>query len=218
MALHYETFSAQDAGLPADVWARFGQAGIPQRFEKGRIIYLQGQEPQYLYYLSEGRVRSFIASDEGTERVLAVYQSGSIFGEASFFDEMPRVSSAVTLSECQIVIVDRATVMREFSRYPSLALDMLKYLSRTVRMLSAHVDSVSFQSSDRRIIRLLLSCADKSGVVRMSQDEIADSAGVSRVTVNRILRGLAREGLLETAYGRLRLLDREALEKRIRTR
>ena len=211
----YETFSARDAGLPEGVWAQFRHAGIPQRFEKGRIIYLQGQEPQYLYYLYEGRVRSFLASDEGEERVLAVYETGSIFGEASFFDGLPRVSSAVALTDCKIVIVDRATVMREFARDPTLALNMLNYLARTVRMLSDHVDHMSFLTADKRIVRLLLAAADRTGQVSMSQDEIAVSVGVSRVTVNRILRALAAAGLVRTGYGGVQVLDRAGLEGRM---
>lgn len=213
MSINYETFSARDAGLPADVWDHFRHIGIPQKYEKGRIIYLQGQEPQYLYYLCEGRVRSFLASEEGTERVLAVYRGGSIFGEASFFDELPRVSSAMALTDCRIIRVDRATVMAEFARHPDLALNMLKYLARTVRMLSDHVDDMSFLTADKRLIRLLLSAADETGAVEMSQDDMAVSIGTSRVTVNRILRSFVAKGLVETSYGVVYVPDRAALEK-----
>ena len=90
-------------------------------------------------------MRSFIQSEDGAERALNVYGPGSLFGEASFFDELPRVSSAVALTSCEIVAIDRELVTEEIEKDPELALAMMKYLARTVRLLSTQLDQMAFR-------------------------------------------------------------------------
>ena len=136
--------------IPAHIWAPFARRRAPIRCSPGFLIYLQGTEATCFYYLKEGRVKSFIQSEDGAERVLNLYEAGSLFGEASFFDELPRVSSAVALTSCQLVPIDRELVTQEISRNPELALAMMKYLARTVRLLSSQVDQMVFRPARGR--------------------------------------------------------------------
>ena len=131
--------------FPAGIWEAFAKSRPPVRCSPGYLIYLQDTEATCFYFLKSGRVKSFIQSEDGAERVLNVYQAGNLFGEASFFDELPRVSSAVALTPCEIVPIDRELVAQEFARNPELALAMMKYLARTVRLLSGQVDQMAFR-------------------------------------------------------------------------
>jgi CRP/FNR family transcriptional regulator len=131
-----EYFSLQELGLPEDIWAPFRTARQAQHYAAGQLIYLQDTPAEGFYYLLSGRVNAFLSSEEGDERVLAVYQSGNLFGEASFFNELPRVSSAITVTECDIVFISRSTAQTLLSENPQLAMALLKYLARTVWMLS----------------------------------------------------------------------------------
>ena len=79
--------------FPVELWRPFAQDRPSVRCSSGYLIYLQGTEATCFYYLKKGKVKSFIQSEDGAERTLNLYQQGSIFGEASFFDELPRVSS-----------------------------------------------------------------------------------------------------------------------------
>ena len=108
-----ELLSHDSMGLPAQIWQPFAQHRSPIVCSPGFLIYLQGTDATCFYYLKEGRVKSFIQSEDGAERVLNIYEAGSLFGEASFFDEMPRVSSAVALTPCQLVPIDRELVVQE---------------------------------------------------------------------------------------------------------
>ncbi len=100
--------------FPVELWRPFAQDRPSVRCSSGYLIYLQGTEATCFYYLKKGKVKSFIQSEDGAERTLNLYQQGSIFGEASFFDELPRVSSAVALTPCEIVPIDREQVTAEF--------------------------------------------------------------------------------------------------------
>jgi len=198
----------------ADIWAPLAQGQVPRRYRPGQFIYLQGTQPQYFYYLLQGAARSFISSPEGAQRVLAVHHAGSLMGEASFFDGCPRVSSAVAVEECLVVLIDQPTLETCFERHPELALPMLRYLSRTVRVLSGHVDGISFQSAARRLAGALLRQAEGEGaILRLSHEELGALIGASRVTVSRALGRFARQGWIRTGYRSLSILDRAALER-----
>ena len=197
--------------IPAHIWAPFARRRAPIRCSPGFLIYLQGTEATCFYYLKEGRVKSFIQSEDGAERVLNLYEAGSLFGEASFFDELPRVSSAVALTSCQLVPIDRELVTQEISRNPELALAMLKYLARTVRLLSSQVDQMAFRPARWRVARYLLSHAPEGGAIPCTQEDIAAAVSVSRVTVSRILNDFARRGWVELGYRSLTLREPDAL-------
>ena len=208
-----ESLSIPELGLPPDIWRTFASGRAVVRCPEGYLIYLQQTDATCFYYLKSGRVKSFIQSENGDEKVLNVYQEGSLFGEASFFDELPRVSSAVALTPCEIVPIDREMVYAEIAKDPALAMAMLKYLARTVRILSSHVDDMAFRPADWRLARYLLSLtAAPDGGIPCTQDEIADSISTSRVTVSRVLREFSKRGWLTTKYRSVVLLDRQALE------
>ena len=198
--------------FPVELWRPFAQDRPSVRCSSGYLIYLQGTEATCFYYLKKGKVKSFIQSEDGAERTLNLYQQGSIFGEASFFDELPRVSSAVAMTPCELVPIDRELLSREFAAHPELALAMMKYLARTVRLLSDQVDQMAFRPARWRVARFLTVNADGNGQVSCPQEEIAATISVSRVTVSRILNQLAREGLISLGYRSVQILDRPGLE------
>ena len=195
-------------------WSVLAEGRQPRRYTAGQFIYLQGTYPEYIYYLSSGTARSFISTQSGEERVLTIHRPGDLMGEASFFDECPRVTSAMAVTPCVVYTVDREQLNGLFSRHPELAMPMLRYLARTVRMLSGHVDSSALPAR-QRIARYLLSYpAERDGSpISCTHEEIGQAVGVTRVTVSRVLGELAREGLVELGYRSVALLDRDGLRK-----
>ncbi len=207
-------FSIKELGLPENSWSAFAAHHHTVPFPPGKLIYLQGSPADRFYYLKSGRVKVFINSEDGSEKILTVYEAGNVFGEASFFDELPRVSSAITVTRCEIVVIDRPTLEEEMRQNPQILLTITRVLARTVRMLSDHVDTMAFLRADQRIARYLLSVPeDEEHVIHCTQEEIAAAVSVSRVTASRVLNRFVRCGLLQTGYGSLRILDASGLEQ-----
>jgi len=198
--------------FPSNIWRPFAEHRAPIRCSPGYLIYLQGTEATCFYYLRKGRVKSYIQSEQGDERVLNIYEEGSLFGEASFFDELPRVSSAVAMTDCLLVPIDREQVSQEIAKDPELALAMMKYLARTVRLLSGQVDQMAFRPAKWRIAQYLLTTPAQNGEILCNQEEIAAAVSLSRVTVNRILSSLAQQNIIERKYRKIRILDKDALQ------
>ncbi len=193
------------------IFRPFAEGQIPNRFQPGQMVYLQGAEATHFYYVLSGTVKSYISSASGGERTLTIHHGGDLMGEAAFFDEQPRVSSAVALTECAVVSIDRARLSAVFAAHPDLAFSMMQYLARTVRLLSGHVDEMSFLSAERRLARFLLDRSELNGTLHSTHEEIGAAIGASRVTVSRTLNRFAREGLVALGYGQVTLLRPDGL-------
>ncbi len=195
-----------------DIWRPLAEGRAPQIYEPGRLIYLQDTQAEQFYYILSGTVKCFLSSGAGSERTLTLHHGGELIGEAAFFDRQPRVSSAVAVTRCELVSVDRPHLSEVFARHPDLAVSMLEYLARTVRLLSVHVDGTLLQA-DQRIARYLLSFAPEAdGTIHCTHEEIGAAVGVSRVTVSRVLGGLAKAGVVSTGYRTLKIADRALLQ------
>ena len=102
---------------------------------------------------------------------------------------------------------------QEFARNPELALAMMKYLARTVRLLSEQVDQMAFRPARWRVANYLLTLAPGAGAVSCTQDDIAAAVSASRVTVSRVLNEFAQRGWVELGYRTIRLAEPEPLKR-----
>lgn len=199
------------------MWRIFETLQQLRSYAKGQIIYQQGDRADLFYYVRKGRVRIFLSSESGMEKTLTVRERGNVFGEAAFFDGQPRMSSAMALTRCEIIAVDRAALLRLFGEQPDLAMHMLQYLARTVRMLSSQLDNMTFLQADRRIAQLLLEMGAHSEatppLVHCTHEELGELAGCSRVTVSKTLDRFARLGWLETKYRAVVIKNKAALSQ-----
>lgn len=183
-------------------WEIFVRTQVPRVYAGNRMVYFQGDTAESFYYLIKGRVRVFLTSENGDEKTLTLLEGGNIFGEAAFFDGLPRVSSAKTMMKSEIIPISRPVLLNCFQREPGLAMHMLQLLANTVRMLSAQVDSMTFLQADKRLARLLitLTAGREDAPVPYTHEELANLAGTSRVTVSKILGAFQRKGWVRTGY------------------
>lgn len=192
-------------------WDVLESSHTARPYAKNKMVYWQDSSADEFYYLKKGKVKIFISSENGMEKTLTVLESGSIFGEASFFDGKPRVSSAKTLAHSQIITVTRQSLLDCFRREPQLAMNLLTYLSETIRMLSAQVNTMTFLQADQRLARLLLTLA-VNGTVHATHEDLAELAGVSRVTVSRVLSRFTENRWIRARYRAVELLNENGLK------
>ena len=193
-------------------WNLLAEGRSPRKYRAGQLVYLQGTPPDCFFYLVSGSVRSFISSSSGEERVLTIHRTGDLMGEASFFDGCPRVTSAMALEECLILAVDQGQLDAAFQHHPELALPMLRYLARTVRMLSDHVEASSLPARQRIIRWLLGQPCTENGAIQATHEGIGQAVGLSRVTVSRVMGELSDRGLVELGYRCVTILDRATMK------
>ena len=153
---------------------------------------------------------------------------GESFGELALLaaDER-RTATIVALEAVETLTLRREAfqVLRE--RHPALDRGLVELLARRVRRLSAHLTEALYVPVEARVVRRLLAlCREYGGAdsgpggrpvrVPLTQTELAELAGATRPTVNRVLRSLQDEGVLTLARGRIEVQDRAALRRHAR--
>lgn len=191
-------------------------------FCKGNFIYQQDDKRDFLYFLTEGRVRVSIANTNGSEKTLAVHEPGSFFGEVAFLDELPSFSYAQTLLDSTVIVLDKDQFTNIMKNDPDLALNVFKALSRKIRLLVHQVEYLSFFKIEERLISLLItlfqtvgtkcsndnSCKGKSCDFKSSypngyilnltitDQEIGDMISARREAITKAINNLKNQGLI----------------------
>lgn len=206
----YLNGSRSNSEVHGDMRELLEKNGITRTYKKGAVIYHQGDYALSFCYLKKGRVKVFMTSVDGMERILNTASTGELLGEGAFFDRKPRVSSAVAAEDSELIIINEQQLTRLIQKYPKVAFELLEILANRIRLLSSQLDSMTFKQADARIARLLIE-SETDGRVNLTHEEIAGAVGVSRVTVSKILGCFATEGLISTEYGYVNIKDSKRL-------
>ena len=105
----------------------------PLHFVAGTTIFRQGEPGGKMYVIRSGEVELSLLDDDQQRVVLAVFKDGDFFGELSLLDEEPRSATAVTLTDTDVLLIDREDLRLLFTQKPNAALDVLSMLGRRIR-------------------------------------------------------------------------------------
>ncbi len=199
----YYTYSI----LPSSVsWRKVLHMGTRMTFAKDSMVRPGGSTSDLLYYIAKGEVRLTRILADGSEKTIFYLQAGTLFGEVPFFDELPSLSTMLSNSDdCVLYAFTRETVMDHIlPRYPELSLALIRTLVRKVRILCNQTVELALEDLPSRICRFLSSqpCvkSDSSDaeylVPHFNQSELATLLGVHRVSLNKALRYLEKEGII----------------------
>lgn len=200
-------FRLTDAELKA-----IGARGIVRAYPKNTIIVSEGDATDSLYIILEGRVKVFVADDEGREVVLSTQGPGEYFGEM-VLDEGPRSASVMTLEPSRFLVLPQADFREFVLNNPAFALSVIEKLIHRVRALTERVKTLALMDVYGRVARLLLELAEeREGVLvieeRLTQQDIASRVGASREMVSRIMKDLAVGGYIAQTRERIVLLKK----------
>jgi CRP-like cAMP-binding protein len=171
--------------------------------KKNDNIYSQGDPAESLFYIRRGRVKLTVVSEQGKEAVLAMMEAGHFFGEGCLNGNAVRVATAVSLGDSAIVSISKHGMREALKNEPHLAEHFVKYLiARTGRVEADLIDQL-FNSSERRLARLLLLLADfgKEGApqpiaIEISQETLAEMIGTTRSRVSFFMNKFRKLGFI----------------------
>jgi CRP-like cAMP-binding protein len=167
-------------------------------------IFVQGDPADAIFYIKKGKVKLTVLSNEGKEAVVAILKEGDFFGEGCLAGQQVRMATAVAISECSIMKLEKATVIRLLHEEPSFSeLFMARLLSRNIKIEEDLVDQL-FNSSEKRLARVLLLLANfgKEGtpqtvVPEISQETLAAIVGTTRGRVNFFMNRFRKLGFID---------------------
>lgn len=208
-------------GLDAAPLEALAKVAVPQRYEAGQVIYLEGEPATTVYVLESGWIKATRMSPEGREQALSVLKPPEIFGDIAVFSGTPYPGTVVALEEVEAWAIDGDALRDLVGRFPSLASAVLRHLARRVLYFIELAEDLSLRPVEARLANTLLKNAQESDgelIVPRRQwttfDEMAARLGTVRDVLSRALRTLEGEGLLRVERHRIVLLDAEALARR----
>ena len=193
-----------------------------EQYAAGREIFDKGSPGQSVMTVLRGSVKISSLSSDGKEAVFRIVNGGEIFGEIAALDGAERSARATAMTYCELLVLNRMDFLRMLENRADLCIIMLRILCRRLRQTSEQVEDVMFCHIESRVAKALLQLADSVGLhglqsksvkLHIAQRELGNMAGGSRESVNKILQGWHRQGLIDLGKASILIHDIDALNR-----
>ncbi|MCB0233425.1 MAG: Crp/Fnr family transcriptional regulator [Anaerolineae bacterium] len=203
------------AGLKGEVLDDLARHALWREYAPGEVVFLEGEPASGLYLLRHGWLKAVKSSPEGREQVLRFIGPGETFNEAGVFANWSLPATVYALEPAGAWLLQRDAILRLLRERPDFAENVLENMARRVIDLVDLVADLSLRPVTGRLARLLLETADGDELLRprwYTQAELAARLGTVPDVIQRAMRGLDADGVIEVDRQRIRICDREALE------
>jgi len=205
----------------SNLYSAIEKVGTVQKYRKGEMIYFQDDTASEFYLIKSGRVRLFLTSTEGNEITLKLLGPNMIFGDASHLSHTPRLTSASTVTDVELLTVDIDRMLTYMTLNPSLMIELYSLMAQTIRLLSIQVYSMAFLSSDKKVAHILVQLgtyfketeSDLYYSIDYTHQEIAELIGIARVTTTKILKQFEKQGWISLGYHHITVNNEQALKQ-----
>jgi len=191
---------------------------VQRRFPKGKTIIDKGQEVSGAYFVLEGQLRVFAFTPSGKEATLYLIRPGEtcVLALNSLFNNLLYPAWVETEQDTTVGVIPGPVYRRLFEIERGIQDLTVRALSTVVFRLMAELEQVHSCKLDQRLASLLLTQASGDGMLRKTQQEIADHMGTTREGVARLMSDFAARGLVETGRGRVKILRASELAELVR--
>src|SRR6202047_2151227 len=189
---------------PKKFLAKVGEGKTITNYRKDQIVFSQGDAADAVFYIQQGTIKLTVISEQGKEAVIAMLEPGQFFGEGCLNGHGLRVATTTAMDECVITRIAKADMIAALHNEPDFSELFMSYLlARNSRIEEDLVDQL-FNSSEKRLARLLLLLANfgKEGrpepiVGTFSQETLAEMIGTTRSRVSFFMNRFRKLGFIE---------------------
>lgn len=194
---------------------RLISASIRRSYSTNQVLLIEGDPCAGMYIIESGWLKAVKIGSDGREQVLQTLRASDAFNAISVFTGVPNQATVSVLEDAVVWLIPRAVLLRLLDEHPPLARKVTIDLAEQVMHLVQMVEDLSLRPVESRLARLLLEQAQDGSVQRRrwaTQAELASRLGTVPDVVNRALRKLSEEGLIQVDRHQIRLLDLEGLQ------
>jgi CRP/FNR family transcriptional regulator, cyclic AMP receptor protein len=174
------------------------------RYQKQQTVFPQGSAADAVFYIQKGKVKITVVSEQGKEAVIAILGPDEFCGEGCLTGQPRRMATAVAMTECEIMRLEKAAMIRVLHEEPAFSeMFVAHLLARTIRIEEDLVDQL-FNSSEKRLARALLLLANfgKDGrperiIAKVSQEMLAEMIGTTRSRVSHFMNKFRKLGFID---------------------
>jgi CRP-like cAMP-binding protein len=188
---------------PKSFLAKIGEGRSIGKYRKDQIVFSQGDPADAVFYIQKGKVKITVVSEQGKEAIVAFLNANEFFGEGCLAGQVQRMASVATITDSVVVRLEKAAIVRVIHREPAFSEMFIAHLvGRAIRVEADLVDQL-FNSSEKRLARLLLLLANfgKEGkpepiIAKISQETLAEMIGTTRSRVSFFMNKFRKMGFI----------------------
>jgi len=191
------------------------------RHRRRTVLFRKGDPGTNMMVVLAGRVKVCTHSEDGKELVLNLFSPGDVFGEIALLDGADRTADAVTLDDCELLVLERRDFLPFLRSHPDACLKLMAVLCQKLRQTSELLEEALFLEGPSRLAKRLVHLAEafgspvRDGVridLQLSQQQLGNMVGMSRESMNKHLRQWREEDLIRVQDGHYVITDLEALQ------
>ena len=195
---------------------------VAATFRKKEEIFSEGDQPEWFYIVSRGKVKITKLSHEGKEIILELISPTDIFGGVAVLRNFPYPANAVAMEDTEVIKISRKNLMRLVDRFPNLMYCIALQLGDRMKSSYDSLKNIALERVEARIAALLLKLAGKVGSetkegllidMRLTKQDVADMVGTTVETSIRTFSKFKKQGLLADKGGKILIKDRDGLEE-----
>jgi CRP-like cAMP-binding protein len=189
---------------PKSFLARVGDGRSIGKYRKGEMVFSQGDVGDAVFYIQKGKAKLTVVSEQGKEAVIAILGADEFFGEGCLAGQALRIATVRAMTDSVIVRLEKSAIIRVIHQEPTFSEKFIAHLlGRSIRVEADLVDQL-FNSSEKRLARLLLLLANfgKEGapepvIPKISQETLAEMIGTTRSRVSFFMNKFRKLGFIE---------------------
>jgi CRP/FNR family cyclic AMP-dependent transcriptional regulator len=189
---------------PRKFLAKVGDGKTITKYRKDQVVFSQGDVADAVFYIQKGKLKLTVISEQGKEAVIAILATGHFFGEGCLNGHGLRVATTTAMDDCVITRIAKDAMIATLHNEPDFSeLFMAYLLARNGRIEEDLIDQL-FNSSERRLARLLLLLANfgkdarpEPIVGRISQEMLAEMIGTTRARVSFFMNKFRKLGYID---------------------
>lgn len=182
--------------------------------KKGHVFYRPEEQVEVLFLLKKGKVHIYSLTAEGKRLIVEIVTPGTFFGDMPLTAQSMHQAFAEAAEDSTICVLSRGDMERLLLEKPRVALRLISSLSRRLEETRAKLEEATLQNATARVCRAILRLASGiSELPGLTHQELADSTGLYRETVTKVLNRLQARGLIELGKKKIIIVDRARLEQ-----
>ena len=193
----------QGAFDPREFLAKVGEGKTIVEYLKDQVVFAQGDVADTIYYIQKGRLKVVVISEQGKEAVVGILEPGQFFGEGCMNGHALRIATTTAMEACLVTVISKPAMLAALHSEPKFSEMFMAYLlTRNSRIEEDLIDQL-FNSSEKRLARLLLLLANfgKEGNPQpispnISQETLAEMIGTTRSRVSFFMNKFRKLGFI----------------------
>jgi len=202
-------------GVDVDLVKTIARQAVRQEYDAGQVVFLEGEQEVALYIVQQGWLKAVKMSPDGREQVLHFIGPGEVFNAIGVFVESTSPATVIALEPIIVWGIQKNSMLKLLDDYPELARVVIQRLAGRVQQLIAIVEDLSLRTIEARLARYLIEQSSAGHLQRprwATQAELANRLGTVPDVLNRALRSLSKENLIQVERHQIQILDYKGLK------